>query len=95
LESIFFDHRKKSASSRFSSLSIFNAIHGIGPHTARRLYSLGLRTIEELERYYEVTPGVTDEDTLSLLESNLAKDEVTTEKSIKIALALRHDLSQT
>ncbi|KIJ15525.1 hypothetical protein PAXINDRAFT_77120 [Paxillus involutus ATCC 200175] len=87
--------QKKSASSRFSSLSIFNAIHGIGPHTARRLYSLGLRTIEELERYYEVTPGVTDEDTLSLLESNLAKDEVTTEKSIKIALALRHDLSQT
>ncbi|KAF8839108.1 Nucleotidyltransferase [Paxillus ammoniavirescens] len=87
--------QKKSASSRFSSLSAFNAIHGIGPHTARRLYSLGLRTIEELGRYYEVTPGVTDEDTLSLLESNLAKDEVTTEKSIKIALALRHDLSQT
>ncbi|KAF9228433.1 Nucleotidyltransferase [Gyrodon lividus] len=87
--------QKILASTRFSSLSAFNAIHGIGPHTARRLYSLGLRTIEELERYYEVTPGVTDEDTLSFLESSHAKDEVVAEKSIKIALALRHDVSQT
>ncbi|KAF9243165.1 hypothetical protein BU15DRAFT_86558 [Melanogaster broomeanus] len=80
---------------RFLSLSAFNTIHGIGPHTARRLYSLGLRTIEELERYYEVMPGVTDEETLSLLESSSTKNEAIPEKDIKIALALRHDLNQT
>ncbi|KIJ65936.1 hypothetical protein HYDPIDRAFT_174727 [Hydnomerulius pinastri MD-312] len=84
------------ASTRFSSLSAFNTIHGIGPHTARRLYSLGLRTIEELERYYEITPGVTDEDTLSLLEANNSvNEEAAAEISIKVALALRHDFSQT
>jgi hypothetical protein len=81
---------------RFQSLSAFITIHGIGPHTARRLYDLGFRTLEELERYYEVKPGVSDEETMSLLGAEAsAKSEAAVEQSIKIGLALRHDLNQT
>lgn len=39
-------------SERFQSLSLFASIYGIGPNTARRLYSLGLRSLEDLEVYY-------------------------------------------
>ncbi|KAG0702866.1 hypothetical protein DFH29DRAFT_804345 [Suillus ampliporus] len=88
--------KKISADLRFQSLSSFITVHGIGPHTARRLYDLGLRTLEELERYYEVIPGVSDEETMSLLEAEASTNtEAAVEKSIKIGLALRHDLSQT
>ncbi|KAG1781945.1 hypothetical protein EV702DRAFT_1068193 [Suillus placidus] len=88
--------QKMLADLRFQSLSAFITIHGIGPHTARRLYDLGLRTLEELERYYEVKPGVTDEETMSLLDAEAsANTEAAVEQSIKIGLALRHDLSQT
>ncbi|KAG1824339.1 uncharacterized protein BJ212DRAFT_1423397 [Suillus subaureus] len=84
------------ADPRFQSLSTFITIHGIGPYTARRLYGLGLRTLEELERYYEVKPGVSDEETMSLLDADAsANTEAAAEQSIKIGLALRHDLSQT
>ncbi|KAG2159155.1 uncharacterized protein EDB93DRAFT_1237870 [Suillus bovinus] len=81
---------------RFQSLSTFITIYGIGPQTARRIYDLGLRTLEELERYYEVQPGVSNEETMSLLDaeaSTTTKAEV--EQPIRIGLALRHDLSQT
>jgi len=87
------DAEKILADPRFQSLSAFNRIHGIGPHTARRLYDLGLRTLEELERYFEVTPGMSDEETISLLEGS-ENAEAAVEKTIKIGLALRHDLSQ-
>lgn len=81
---------------RFQSLSAFMTIHGIGPHTARRLYDLGLRTLEELERYYEVNPGVSDEETMSLLDAEASANTVAAvETSIKIGLALRYDLNQT
>jgi len=73
------------------SLSAFTSIHGIGPHTARHLYSLGLRSIEDLEKYYEVTPGNTREGTL--LEASTS-EELGVEKSIQVSLALRHDFSQ-
>lgn len=45
------------ASDRFKSLSLFTSIYGIGPNTARRLYSLGLRTVGDLEVYYGVERG--------------------------------------
>ncbi|KAG2055573.1 Nucleotidyltransferase [Suillus hirtellus] len=84
------------ADPRFQSLSAFITIHGIGPHTARRLYDLGLRTLEELERYYEVKPGVSDEETMPLFDAEAsANTEAAGEQSIKIGLALRHDLGQT
>ncbi|KAG2069658.1 Nucleotidyltransferase [Suillus decipiens] len=88
--------QKMLADPRFQSLSAFITIHGIGPHTARRLYNLGLRTLEELERYYEVEPGVSDEETMSLLDAEAsANTEAAVEQSVKIGLALRHDLGQT
>lgn len=84
---------KLSSSARFQSLSAFNDIHGIGPHTARHLYSIGLRTLEDLDKYYEVTPGMTHEGTLPHLEEGSNK-EIGVEKSIQISLTLRHDFSQ-
>ncbi|KIM63986.1 hypothetical protein SCLCIDRAFT_116236 [Scleroderma citrinum Foug A] len=84
------------SSDRFGTLSTFTTIHGIGPHTARKLYSLGLRTVEELERYYEVIPGIAAEDTWSHFEAGTTRSEEATEEiTIKVALALRHDLTQT
>ncbi|KAF8548993.1 Nucleotidyltransferase [Imleria badia] len=85
--------QKFISSTRFLTLSTFNSIHGIGPHTARHLYLLGLRSIEDLEKYYEVTPGITHEGTASHLEPGTG-NEIGVEKSIKVSLALRHDLSQ-
>ena len=84
---------KLLSSARFLSLSAFNTIHGIGPHTARHLSSIGLRTLEDLEKYYEVTPGMTHEGTMSLLEAGSSK-ELGVEKSIQISLTLRHDFNQ-
>ncbi|KAF8435028.1 DNA polymerase mu [Boletus edulis BED1] len=79
------------SSTRFLSLSAFNSIHGIGPHTARHLYTLGLRSIEDLEKYYEVT--ITHEGTSSQFEVGTS-NEIGVDKSIRVSLALRHDFSQ-
>jgi DNA polymerase mu len=80
--------QKILADPRFQSLSTFITIYGIGPHTARRLYDLGLRTLEELERYYEVKTGVSEE-TVSLLDTEaIANTEAAEEQSIKMGLAL-------
>lgn len=84
---------KVLSSARFLSLSAFNDIHGIGPHTARHLYNIGLRTFEDLEKYYEITPGMTHEGTLPFLEKGPGK-ELDVERSIQISLTLRHDFSQ-
>ncbi|KAI0785852.1 Nucleotidyltransferase [Abortiporus biennis] len=43
-----------SSSERFTALSLFSSVYGIGPHSARRLYALGLRTLDDLEAYYGV-----------------------------------------
>ncbi|CCM02941.1 uncharacterized protein FIBRA_05056 [Fibroporia radiculosa] len=42
------------ASERFQALSLFATIYGIGPTTARKLYALGLRSLDNLEVYYGV-----------------------------------------
>lgn len=81
------------SSERYLSLSVFNSIHGIGPHTARRLYSLGLRSIEDLEKYYEVTPEIALEGGAFHVETGPSK-EIGVDMSIKVSLALRHDFSQ-
>lgn len=83
------------SSPRFQSLSAFTTVYGIGPHTARKLYALGLRTLEELDRYYEVMPGDAGTETLSHFVSDKHHDEeATTEISIKVGLALRRDFGQ-
>ncbi|KAH9953842.1 hypothetical protein BC827DRAFT_1145318 [Russula dissimulans] len=44
-------------SERFISLSLFSSVYGIGPVTARNLYDRGLRSLRDLEAYYEVDAG--------------------------------------
>ncbi|KAI6125473.1 hypothetical protein EV401DRAFT_1937739 [Pisolithus croceorrhizus] len=83
------------SSPRFQSLSAYTTIYGIGPHTARKLYALGLRTLEELDRYYEVTQGDVSTELMPHFTSDKHHDEeVMTEISIKVGLALRHDFGQ-
>ena len=71
-----FDHLTTSteiilASDRFKALIVFTSIYGIGPNTARRLYSLGLRTIADLEVYYGVESS--DAPPTELLEVELQR----------------------
>ncbi|KAF8963684.1 DNA polymerase mu [Flammula alnicola] len=84
------------ASERFQSLSLFATIYGIGPSNARKLYDLGLRTIEDLERYYDVYPGSSVPSLEDFFEETtpngrrIPRDKLP-DMSIKIALALRED----
>ena len=41
-------------SEEFKALSTFSSVHGVGPATSRKLWDLGLRTTEDMERYYDV-----------------------------------------
>ena len=82
-------------SERFQSLCVFATIYGIGPTTARKLYDLGLRSIEDLERYYDVPPGA---DIASLEAQSITPNGVKIapnklpDMSIKVALVLREEL---
>lgn len=62
-----------SSSERFQCLSLFASIYGIGPVTARKLYDLGLRTIEDLERYYDLPSRGADSGAFSaaIIENEL------------------------
>ncbi|KAH9006161.1 Nucleotidyltransferase [Lactarius hatsudake] len=70
-------------SERFASLSLFASIYGIGPTTSRKLYDLGLRTLRDLEAYYEV-------DASTPVEHSGSAD-----MDARIALGLRDDFQQT
>ena len=71
-------------SERFISLSLFTSVYGIGPVTARSLYDRGLRTLRDLEAYYEVDAGPVP----------VANSE-STDMDIRIALGLRDEIVQT
>lgn len=73
-------------SERFKALSLFNTIYGIGPATARTLYDRGLRSLRDLEAYYEVDTGSTPAQ---------AENSKSTDMDIRIALGLRSDLVRT
>lgn len=87
-------------STRYQSLAAFSSVYGIGPTTARRLYSLGLRSIEHLERYYEVEPGTEDNTSTQEMIGDMGTEDGSgntdklTEISIKVGLALRSDFDQ-
>ena len=70
-------------SERFASLSLFATIYGIGPTTSRKLYDLGLRSLRDLEAYYEV-------DTSTPVVHSGSDD-----MDVRIALSLRDDFKQT
>ncbi|KAG6857179.1 hypothetical protein H0H87_008244 [Tephrocybe sp. NHM501043] len=88
------------SSQRFQSLKDFTTIHNVGATTARHLYSIGLRSIEDMERYYDVPMA---DDSIPLLIENepiytpngkrvpLSLEAL--DFDIKAALALRHDLA--
>lgn len=44
------------ASTRYLALRDLSSVHGVGSTTARRLYDLGLRSIEDMRNYYGVDP---------------------------------------
>lgn len=86
---------------RFQALSAFNSIHGVGPTTARHLYSVGLRTLEDMDRYYDVP---IDSDGRLKVEEEVVFTpngrRVPPQKgipgiSIRTSLALRADFEQT
>jgi len=87
------------ASERFQTLSTFASIYGIGPTNARKLYDLGLRTVEHLERYYDVPAGSTIESIqagMVQFTPNGKRIPISKAKlpdmAIKFALALREEL---
>jgi len=45
--------RQARASLRYTVLTNFDTIYGIGPTTARSLYDMGYRTFEDLEKHYD------------------------------------------
>lgn len=45
------------ASERYQSLSLFSSIYGIGSTKARQFFDMGMRTIEDLERYHDIPSG--------------------------------------
>lgn len=91
-------------SERFKTLTDFSSVYGIGPHTARRLFNLGLRTFDDLEVYYGVDPAEVDTELMELEhEENhpswkgrkgAQQQDNFDENWIKIALGLRADLSK-
>ena len=71
-------------SERFKALSLFNTIYGIGPATARTSYDRGLRSLRDLEAYYEVDIGSTP-----------GENSESTDLNIRIALELHGELMRT
>lgn len=79
-------------------------MYGIGPHTARRLYNLELRTFQDLEIYYGVNPeepetGLKEIEKETVEHSwkgrkQVRRDGDLGESWIKVALELRSDLAK-
>lgn len=44
------------ASERYQALSCFATVYGIGPARAREYYDMGMRSMANLERYYDIQP---------------------------------------
>ncbi|KAG7091129.1 hypothetical protein E1B28_010183 [Marasmius oreades] len=85
------------ANERYQALSSFISIHGIGPSTARNLYSMNLRTLSDLERYYGVDPDpdVPAAEKLATLPQSHGSKSNIPQLTIPVGLALRHDLAET
>ncbi|KAL0072589.1 hypothetical protein AAF712_000352 [Marasmius tenuissimus] len=90
------DSETTAADGRYQSLSAFTTIYGIGHNTARQLYSLNLRTLRDLDLYYDVNP---DPDA-SVAEKLAALPPVHDHKlnlpqlTIPVGLVLRSDLDE-
>uniref|UniRef100_A0A8H8CNG3 DNA-directed DNA polymerase n=1 Tax=Psilocybe cubensis TaxID=181762 RepID=A0A8H8CNG3_PSICU len=87
--------RRTRLSERYQALSEFATVYGIGPSNARKLYDLGLRNMDDLERYYDVTA---DSTLVTLAASHVTPNGrkiVTKNKvpdmSIQVSLILRNE----
>ncbi|CDO72632.1 hypothetical protein BN946_scf184985.g51 [Trametes cinnabarina] len=97
-------------SERFQTLSLFSSVYGIGPNTARRLYNLGLRSLDDLKVYYgvereeiDVLPGEVveiegkpprQEHGKPLAREPHEHEEGLSDSWIRIALGLREDFTK-
>ena len=88
-----------------AQLSLFASIYGIGPSTARRLYNLNLRTLDDLEVYYGVErEDVEHQSQIVEIEEKPRRpgwmrgqhegDDSFGDNWIRIALGLREDLAK-
>ncbi|KAF8346009.1 hypothetical protein F5887DRAFT_964521 [Amanita rubescens] len=83
-------------SEEFKALSAFSSIHGVGPVTARNLWDLGLRTIEDMERYYDVKRddgSAIDEPIYTPNGVLVQRKSKIPEITIKVGLLLREDFA--
>jgi Fingers domain of DNA polymerase lambda len=72
---------------KYHILNDFASIYGVGPVTAKILYSEGLRTLEDLKSYYKVPADLKATTHQKRNETFLA------ESWIDVSLALKEDLS--
>lgn len=91
-------------SQRYQSLSSFSTVYGVGSVTARKLYDLGLRTLDDLRVYYDVDEDeeqealalqrdITEEGEIHSVTSAVRKIEADESNGIKIGLMIHRDLS--
>lgn len=98
---------KIKSSERFRTLSLFTSIYGIGPHAARRLFALGLRSLADLEIYYGVESSQIQQSQIIEVEEKPPPSGWKRDKDkdrgdegglgdswIRVALGLREDLSK-
>jgi hypothetical protein len=77
---------------RYHALVLFTTIYGIGPFNARKLYDIGLRDIEDLERYFDA-PYRSAEIKYGVDDAAAGADSGQ-QMTINVALSLREDLAQ-
>ena len=70
-------------SQRFAALSTLASIHGIGPVTARKLYDVGVHSLEDARVYYGVDKN----------DSSDGEDENSENYQVKVGLALAEELA--
>jgi len=75
------------ADNKYHVLNEFASIYGVGPAKANILYSEGLRTLEDLKRYYKVSPD------LKATTRQKQDKYVTAENWLEVSVELKDDLS--
>lgn len=73
-------------SPRYLALKELSSVHGVGSVTARRLYDLGLRTVDDMRNYYGVD---VDDDTDDMSSQMLEKMTEVQDDEVGIKAALR------
>jgi DNA polymerase/3'-5' exonuclease PolX len=77
----------------YQALVTFSAIYGIGPTTARHLYQIGLRTLDDLKDYYErkTTGNPNDSFAEGMINSILLREDFAKKQVQAIVPSSRSD----